>query len=794
MFEDFFRLRPMPKRNDGFLSRPWLRLWIAGRVTVLFFLLTGLGSVRAESDGLNRVEDPNGVNLCAFEFTCELQSSMGQFRLDGLMASDGCQDRIAVYWTEPAALRDTTSFLQCSDFIFAPEIVHYWIDGMKARGIFPLSDHPADPLLPRGNSLETAVRSSLAILSRIGHRRKDASAPLEIAKFFRASRARPEYTHEILPLETDSNDVSGPATSDVAILNALPYGREYSKETQSDGTVVWRATKASTGGLVVSVTVNRLLDVPDDCPGVFDPGTLGQWTLLPDAYRMYWSLNRGYRELGGSSDVGVLSRELYDRIESYLHDSALPARVARALDRLRFKTAMVTNDMDRVCRSAQAFVEGLCQDQSVDVYQRLLELARISGQIEKHYPQQTQDWLRPLVEQMVKDAGGDAVDALNRLMPTIDANNWFTYGELLLEEIRREGSPDEDALNNVTARFEASRMARNRQPPDPCESSASVKQYLAHLDADPPPGEIDMNDLRHILEQGLAKQYADSDSRTTLVEDVIRLIRLIVGEGPFCGNQAALIGAIDRFSVLYLQVGKARKAIDTALATFLALSFCDTSTPEDHDALISQFRKHRDEFQSQVSTMLSERGLSSLVTAPDVEGALGQCEHFFRVYIDDPLCPAFKFPWTRGEETRLAGSLRLHLMELERILDAMALKVKYGGACTELKNKMIFDVSRIVERLLPEAAFLRTPPYPGVSCHYRGTSHGLTATVDGRLYREGNRARERFKAMKHFHLGHRLEEFVKHEALLAEPPKTSLDASETDLPLSSGSPRKELNQ
>jgi hypothetical protein len=39
--------------------------------------------------------------------------------------------------------------------------------------------------------------------------------------------------------------------------------------------------------------------------------------------------------------------------------------------------------------------------------------------------------------------------------------------------------------------------------------------------------------------------------------------------------------------------------------------------------------------------------------------------------------------------------------------------------------------------------------------------------IRGPLYVEGERPKEKFKAMKYFHLGHRLEDIVKRERELA---------------------------
>jgi hypothetical protein len=138
-------------------------------------------------------------------------------------------------------------------------------------------------------------------------------------------------------------------------------------------------------------------------------------------------------------------------------------------------------------------------------------------------------------------------------------------------------------------------------------------------------------------------------------------------------------------------------------------------------------------------------------------------EKKFRRYVDNPLWPAFKFPLTANEETRLRNKLKQRFGRLEPLLDEMSFKVKYGGVSEELEKKTILDISLAAQQLLPRSALLRKPPYPGVSCRYRGAGYGFTAVIKGPLYVEGERPREKFKAMKYFHMGHRLEELVKQE-------------------------------
>ncbi len=749
-------------KGQGVPSTGLLLLTAAGGVAVLFFSIAAYGTAGAE--------DVSGTSLSVFQFSCDFQFPVGRGRLDGLMVSDGSRYRIAVYWIEPDAFREAASFVRYSDFIFASEAVHYWIYPDRERGTFLLPNGRRDPLLPHQDSVESIIRSALATVSRIRIEDKGTDVSLEIGKFFCRGRTLTEYAYEALPSGTDSNDLYGVVDSDVRTLNTLPSGREYSKENRSDGAFVWRSRRALDGQPVATVIVKPAMGISErDWPAVFDANTLGRWALIPEPYRVYWSLDRAYSELGKSADESVASRELYGKIDSYLDDSDLPPQLRRGIHRLWFKTALATDDMNRIRRSAQAAVAEFYQDGSVGKYRALLELARVSGQVERRYPQQPQEWFRPLVAQMVEDAGDNIGDYLGELMPTIDANKWFMCGQLLLDEIRRRGLMEEQALEPAAVRFEATRLAREKRPPDPREARASIREYLARLDADPPRGEIDMNDLRQILEKGLAKHYADSQSETKrkVVDDVITSIRLIVGKGPFCGDPMALIGSIERFSHLYFAVDKTTEPIHTVLATFLSLSFCDISTAQDHDVLFSQFRRCSAELQSHVNTMLSERGLNPLITSEDVEGVFGQHERIFGTYADEPLWPTFRFPWTLNEQIRLASKLRLRLAQLEPLLDEVSLKVRYGGVSLELKQKVVWEISRTAEQLLAEAAFLRRPSYPGVSCQYRG-GHGFTAVIKGPVYQESNRPKQIFRAMEYFHLGHRLEEVVEREREFAK--------------------------
>ena len=761
MFESYQNERFEVARISSIFRRVFLVFMISRKVTVLLFIISVLGVVLA--DGASQTD----VRL--FEFTSESYMLMGPERLYGFMASDGSRQRIAIYWIEPNFYHDITFFLGYSDFISEEDIVHYWIYSMLKPGTFDLSDKESVPLLPRNVLPESVACSALAIVNRIKSQSGRSDTPLEVGKFFRQSRGHSDYSYEVPSEQTISNLASDNNISDAEILNALPYGRKYSKETQSDGAIVWRAQRVLDGPDVARIIVKPVSGSEHNCDvSMFDPNTLGQWTLIPEPYRVYWSLERAYLELKDEPDKTVAIHEYYDRIESYLYKNKIPEHLDLAFNQLLFKTALLTGDKKRVSCSSHSVISALCRDSSIGGYQSLLELARIDDQIREQYPEQADEMVGPLVGLMINHFGPDVKQSLERLMMSIENNRWFSYGRLLVDEARIQGLVEKDIADSFTSRLESLRLARTQLPFDPCETCASVKLYLTKLDDNPPKGNLNMDDVREILEKGLAKPFADANlnSKDEIIGDIIHSIRLVVGEGPFTGDKAKLIESVEHFSGLYLVVFRNKEPIGKILATFLALSFCDISTAEDHDLLFSQIQKLCAEFQTQTNRMLTERGLSEIVEPNDVERLFSRYKQRFQSYINDPLWPAFKFPLTSNEQTRLRNELKLSFSQLEPIFVEMALKVKYGGISDELKKRTCYEIAKAILQLLPQTAYLRNPPYPGVSCQHRGR-YGFAAMIKGPLYVEGERPKEKFKAMKYFHLGHRLEDIVKRERDLA---------------------------
>ncbi len=577
---------------------------MSGGVTVLLFLLAACTTLYAQPSG--------GRGLAVYEFRCDFRTPIAAGRVDGLIATEAGRRRVAIYWIEPALFREAASFLRYCDLIFDREAAQYWIQGMSHPGTFHLSAGEKDPLLPAQRSAESVLRSALAIVSQM-HRPSDATVPsLEVGAFFEESRGQAEYRHEVLPYDARPPLAVTGSTPSARLLNALPFGREYSKDTRADGSTVWRVEKASGGPPVATVTIQRVHELGlGDSREAFNEQTLGQWTLIPDAYRVYWSLDCALVEVNASAQPRAAAGELYARLDSYLARKKAPCAVARALDRLLLKAALLTADSNCVWQAAQAVVTRLCQDDNVPRYQCLVDAASMSAQIQKEYPERLEERLRPLVARVVWHVGQEARADLDRLIADITNNGLFTYGELLLDEMRQQGLVEAREADTRIAKLQASRLAKGTATPDSSEVPPSVARHLAQLDSPPAQGTVDVNDLRHILSEGLAKRFTAerSEAKRQMVESAIRSLRLIVGEGPFSGDSEKLIASIDRFSHCCLEVDRSAGSFGTVLATFLALSFCDTSTPEDHQRLFSQLQHCTRDLQARVNGMLGARGL-----------------------------------------------------------------------------------------------------------------------------------------------------------------------------------------
>ena len=729
--------------------------------TVLFFLIAGSALAFAEAS--------LGTTPRLFEFSTTYQTGMGPGGFDGLMASDGSRCRIAVFWTEPAILRESQRYLGYSDFIFMDGAVYYWMDGMPKHEVFHVAEQKNTSLLPMQDSLDSALRSALALVSNIESVNAPNDIALEVGKFFHNARDRTQYTYRASNDRAKGGTLSKDSLSDVQVLNQMPFGREYVKERRDNGTLLWRMQKALNGRPVIHVAVRPVADeIATIHHPHFDPETLGQWTLIGESYRAYWSYAQVLSRLPSSTDGQSASLDLYERIDAYLRRNTIPSDARRALNHLRFRVALETGMKSPISQSIQAVITGLCRNKSVSKYRCFLELAEYDGEIRHEDRQLADELLPPLAELVVDHAGKEAMANLERLAATLRRNKWLPFGEKLLQEIQQQGLVEEEAAARLAVKLRAMRLARERNSTDPVKVTSTVNQYLEQMDSDPRPGRIDMDDLRDILDRGLTKETVPGQAGAMYVsrERVIELIRRMVGDGPFSGDPEKLAKSVARFSSLYRVICQTKEPIEPPLAIFLALSFFDVSTQSDHEELMLQYRQTAALFRAQVDALLSERNLGTLVTSEEVKAIFHRHEKVYFSYVDDPLWPTLKYPFTNNEKTRLVNKLKLRFARLTEPLNDVAVNTKYGGENAAFKKKAHTAISFVVEEILAEAAFLRIPPYRGIASVHRG-GYGLSIIIEEHVVKT-DRPKETFKAMMYFHLGDHLLQITKREARIAQ--------------------------
>ncbi len=152
---------------------------------------------------------------------------------------------------------EAEAFVRYSDFIFDGEAVNYWIHGMTRPALFGLRDAQGDLSLPEQETPESVVRSALGVVSRLRGVPRNGDIPLEVDTFFVRSRDQPQYNYDAFSDATVGSWPVAGANSVARVLNALPFGREYSKNTRADGTLVWCAKKGSKSLAVTTVAAQK---------------------------------------------------------------------------------------------------------------------------------------------------------------------------------------------------------------------------------------------------------------------------------------------------------------------------------------------------------------------------------------------------------------------------------------------------------------------------------------------------------------------------------------------------------
>lgn len=709
----------------------------------------------------------------------------------GLVMSDGSRQwRLAIYWIDPPISVEETDDLACSDMIYRDGVLHCWVqDSFTGRNRFQLGRADADARnqASAAHVVAPILQSIFAAVQSIRETPREGESPSEMARFFRESQPRDEYERQTVPAEggpdAGTND-SGLAAD--TWLKTPPLGRVYRKRSVPNGSTVWRSARALTLDPVVTVTVQplRVLEAQEQAVAL-DPHTLGQWTVVPEPYRQYWAFQDRYIALGRSPDAQTTARALHAEIEAYL-GRPLPADLELPLCKLRFRVALKMNCQEVLSRELGQYFRTLAGSTPVTLRERILELGQAAAQISRNEPEhRTRALVYPLLQEMVEAAVFAKAGFLEGLMSEMQMRRWFRYGQWVVEVLREEKGVESGVLDGYYQRLETGYLSEHVADADPNTLTASMREFLGYAHRAPPAGRLSLADLRLVLQEGLAGRFsAPANGKEQFVTQVLATIRRIAGDGLFRGDPAALRTSLTRFDRIYHPSQVSDSQMQTLLATFLCLSFYDTSTPADHEALLRQLDEVIRLLKQEIAGILAEQKLTAVVTRDEVNRLFDGLGEEVRLYTGDVLWPMFKYPMTENEQTRLVNKLKIGLGQLRQLAERSAAELDAGGNPRSARVRLGSQISGLANELPYRVVCLRRPRYAGVSCGYGG-GVGLHVGMKGPFYEQADQAQGVFETMKCFYLGHRLAGFVPGRpapGALVAPPSSEENEEERKLP------------
>ena len=748
------------------MPRTWLRMCgfrtaiRACRISIISTVLVFAGFL---SEGMSAASAATS-DITACEFAVTRCSSMYPPRsFKGLLVADrGGRSRITIYWLQPPLICEKTDDLAYSDMIFQKDVVSCWlhkdIDG-KHSFKFDLAEIDDRFCLPKQDDLMAILQSVFGALREVRRDRLSPDEPWEMARFFQGCRNRSESEHRVLSKEHElPGNKQDAASDDSAIMNTLPFGRIYRKKILADNSYVWQIGKASANTDVVTVTIRPLSDSRRrDMRSAFDPDTLGRWSAVPEPYRRYWAFLSRYTELGDRPDGPSQARKLYSEINSYL-GGHLPEDTRSALNELRFNIALVTALPDTISQSTREYVSALCERDEASTSETILELGGVAAKVRKQWSDKdTRDLVYPLLKGLIRPSIFANLSFLEGMVSKIKGQGWYWYGQLMIDILREQNCVDANILNNYLKDLGIWRLSKDVTEADPNTLTPSMREFLTRLDIAPPEGQLTFEDLRHVLDEGLAGFGGPpNDQKKELIEKVLASIRMIAGDGPFHGDKDRLSKSLIEFERLQRSARVSLESMHALLTTFMALSFYDTSTQTDHETLISQLHHASETLGREISQILERHRLSSLVSQQDVRKIFARPHEDIQRYVDDPLWPMFKYPMTENEQTRLINEIRTRLKHLEQHAESVAQKLPDSADSQLIRRGLMRDVANIAGQIPYEVVCIRRPRYPGLSCEQSSTVE-LHVDMKGHFYDSPDKAREVFQTMKYFYLGHRIE-------------------------------------
>lgn len=346
----------------------------------------------------------------------------------------------------------------------------------------------------------------------------------------------------------------------------------------------------------------------------------------------------------------------------------------------------------------------------------------------------------------------------NAILKQIKIFGWFWYGQVILESIKNSGCIESQVMEELYEEIGTYNPPISKNiTPDSNELTPSMVSFLKYTEAKPPKGQLTFEELNYLIEQAVKESYS-SDDRGNVQDFCIRLrnnINALIGNGPFAGDAMKLRGTVSALNKRYLSSNISVDERSAALATFIALSFYDTSTQEDHNLLTSQLKKASNMLHKEVSQILGSYNLDENMDIDKIEQIFNNNYENITEIVNDPLWPMFKFPLSKKENAMLVNQLMLNMRNVNRAAKILSNHLNKGTDSSLAKLSLESQIDYAVQKILAIVIKLRSPR---AQVRIMGGKHRIPIIIiQEPNYQDLENFSQMINKMKYFYLGHRTQ-------------------------------------
>ena len=300
------------------------------------------------------------------------------------------------------------------------------------------------------------------------------------------------------------------------------------------------------------------------------------------------------------------------------------------------------------------------------------------------------------------------------------------------------------------------------------EFTPSMERFLQQLHKAPPAGQMTFDELTRVIEEAVneASGQDGADGMRDFCRTVAGHIRLFVGTGPFAADAGKLRRSISAYNGRCASSRLTPQERAAALAAFVALSFYDTSTPQDHDLLNRQLMDVSNRAYAEVEKILRTCHCTEEADSARIRQIWDDRIAHLRNLVDDPLWPMFKFPLSTDERAGLVERLNVDMRNVERAARGFAARLDKGDDTSAAVRSIETWIRYLAQRVPAAVIILRLPR---VQATVANGPQGLPLIVlQLRNQVSPEEASQVIRELKYFYLGHRTGEKIPGTSVSSE--------------------------